>query len=259
MEVLFVGDIVGRPGRTAFQRLVPEWRRDRGLDLVIANAENAAGGRGPGPSIADALFEAGADVLTLGDHAWDDREMIAHIASERRILRPANMPPGAPGRGDLRIDTPSGPVTVLSLIGRTFMGPNDCPFRAADDALKEARAPARVRIVDFHAEATSEKIAMGRYLDGRAAAVCGTHTHVQTSDERVLPGGTACITDVGMTGPRNSVLGREIEPVLEKFITHVPQRFGVAKGEAVLEAVRITIDQATGRAEAIERIREIVS
>lgn len=256
MKILFIGDVVGSPGRSVLARLLPHLKSELDVGFVIVNGENAAAGRGPNPEIAEALLNAGADVITLGDHAFDSREMVSYIATQPRVLRPANFPPGAPGRGWYRQETPEGDVAVMALVGRTFMNPNDCPFRAADDLLKPALGLGRAVFVDMHAEATSEKIAMGRYLDGRVAAVVGTHTHVQTSDEEILEGGTAYITDLGMTGPKASVIGREYEPVLAKFVTGVPQKFSVEKKKgSKLEGVLIDTDLASGRSRSIRRIR----
>lgn len=250
-----VGDIVGNPGRGAFLRIGEQLRKDRDLDLVLANGENAAGGRGPTPEIAAALFEAGADLISLGDHSWDSRKMVKYIDIEPRILRPANFPPGTPGRGWKTLETEEGTICMVSLIGRTFMGPADCPFRTIDSILKKPALSQTTVLVDFHAEATSEKIAMGHYLAGRVGLIAGTHTHVQTSDERILPGGTAYITDLGMTGPRESVIGREIKPVVERFKTGLPQRFNVAKNNPCLEGIIVELDLKKGQALNIERLR----
>jgi 2',3'-cyclic-nucleotide 2'-phosphodiesterase len=255
VKILMVGDIVGSPGRAAFNVWAEHFLRAEGVDFIVANAENAAAGRGPTPAIAAELMAMGADVLTLGDHAWDSREMVAGIAAESRILRPANLPPQTPGRGWVTVETVEGPLSVVSLQGRVFMHPIDCPFRAVDALLKAELKESAAVLVDFHAEATSEKLAMGRYLDGRVAAVCGTHTHVQTSDERMLPGGTAYITDLGMTGPRDSVLGRDIDAVIEKFTGGLPQKLEVAKKPPVLEGVLLKVNMQNGHAEAIERVR----
>lgn len=255
LKILLVGDIVGSPGRRMFKRVVAEFRARGAVQAVVANAENAAGGSGLTQALAGELFAAGADLLTLGDHTWDQKDMAGWLGAEKRVLRPANYPPRCPGRGWGIIATPTGPLAVVNLQGRVFMNPVDCPFRAID-ALLEGAVPRDVPVlVDFHAEATSEKIAMGWHLEGRVAAVVGTHTHVQTADERILPGGTAYITDLGMTGPRQSVLGREVEPVLRRFITGMATRFAVAKRDAVLEGAVVTLDARSGRALAIERIR----
>lgn len=259
MKVLLVGDIVGRPGRAAFQQVVRQLKDEGRIDFVIANGENAAAGRGPSLEIATSLLDAGADVITLGDHAWDSKEMVAGIDLEPRIVRPENFSKGAPGKGWIRVDTPEGELVVIQLVGRVFMQPSyDCPFRAVDRLLSPSMGLGPVIFVDIHAEASSECMAMGRYLDGRVSAVFGTHTHCQTSDERVFPKGTAYISDVGMTGPRDSILGREVEPVLQKFLTGVPHRFVVATGEPMLEGAIVDVDMKSGRAQSIERIRILV-
>ncbi|HEY5621464.1 MAG TPA: TIGR00282 family metallophosphoesterase [Pontiella sp.] len=256
MKVLLVGDIVGKPGRNAFVQVAGRLRDEGAVDFVIANGENAAAGRGPSPDIANALLNAGADVVTLGDHAWDSREMVAGIDMEDRIIRPANFPKSAPGRGWVRVDTPEGPITILQLVCRVFMQTSyDCPFQTADRLLKSELSGDKVIFVDVHGEASSERMAMGRFLDGRVSAVFGTHTHCQTSDNRIFPNGTAYMTDLGMTGPQDSVLGREVEPVIKKFLTGVPQRFNVATGDPVLEGAIVDVDMATGRANSIERVR----
>jgi len=222
----------------------------------VVNGENAAGGRGVTRAVAEELFSAGADVITLGDHAWDQKEIMGFIGDTERLLRPANYPPGVPGRGCCVVETPFGRVLVVNLLGRVFLPPvADCPFRTADAILQAEAEGVAVRIVDFHAEATSEKKALGWYLAGRVTAVVGSHTHVATADEAVLPGGTAYITDMGMTGPHDSVLGRDKESVLQKFLTGLPARFKVASGGVACEAVLIEADERTGRAEAIRRIR----
>ncbi len=254
MKILFTGDMVGSAGRQVFQRVTERLRDEERIDLIIANAENGAGGRGPSPDIAEALFHTGAAALTLGDHTFDDKTLIPFLETEPRIVRPANLPPEAAGRGMTTIETGEGPVCIISLIGRVFMGPADCPFRTADKLLNLANA--KTIFIDFHAEATSEKIALGRYLDGRVSGVFGTHTHVQTSDEAILPEGTAYITDLGMTGPKDSVIGRDVEPVIQKFITGMPQKFDVSKKDPALEGVIVDVDIATGKARSIERIRE---
>ncbi len=255
MKILIVGDIVGSPGRTALARVVGQMRSAGEVDFVVANAENAAGGRGITPALAEDLFRAGADVLTTGDHVWDQKELAKHIDKEPRILRPANYPPACPGKGSITAETPAGRVTVIDLVGRVFMGPADCPFRTVDQILN-AGGLGKIVIVDLHAEATSEKIAMGRYLDGRVSAVVGSHTHVQTSDEAILPKGTAYITDLGMTGPKDSVLGRDVESIIKKFITGMPTPFDVATKDVCLEGVLITVDDKTGKAAKIKRVRE---
>lgn len=259
MKILIVGDIVGSPGRMAFARIAGRMRHAGEADFVVANAENAAGGRGITAALAQELLGAGADVLTLGDHAWDQKDLAGHLEKEDRVLRPANFAPGCPGKGWVTVTTEQGPVTVINLVGRVFMQPHyDCPFRTVDEVLKKGAALGKIVLVDIHAEATSEKIAMGWYLDGRVSAVVGSHTHVQTSDETILPKGEAFITDLGMTGPKKSVLGREVEPVLHRFLTGLPTQFGVATEDVVLEGVLVTVDEKTGKATRIKRVREAV-
>lgn len=257
MKILLVGDIVGSPGRRIFRDAVKCLRDENAVQAVIANGENAAAGNGITLALADELFKAGADAITLGDHVWGQKELETTIGGERRLVRPQNVPPGTPGQGCVTVQTACGPLAVVNLLGRVFMNPADCPFRAMDALLKTLPRNVPV-LVDFHAEATSEKIAMGFYLDGRVAAVFGTHTHVQTNDAMLLPKGTAYMTDLGMTGPYLSVIGREIEPVLKKFTTGVPAKFDVAKGPCVLEGAILDLDRASGRAVSITpyRIRE---
>ena len=255
MKVLCTGDVVGEPGRRAFCSIVPALRDKGAVHAVVANAENAAGGRGITSEIADALFAAGADAITLGDHVWDQKGTPEWLAREKRAVRPANCDKECPGRAWTVVQTPVGRLAVTSLLGTVFMNPADNPFRAID-ALLAGPLPRDVPlVVDFHAEATSEKIAMGWHLDGRAAALFGTHTHVQTSDARVLPGSTGYITDVGMTGPVDSVIGRSIEPVLQKFLTGMPHKFDVAKGPAALCGVLFDIDCETRKCRSAEAVR----
>lgn len=257
MKILFIGDVVGKPGRQAVAHILPGLIEQHQLDFVIANGENAAGGSGLTPQTADELFAAGVDVITMGDHTWDQREILQIIDQEPRLLRPANFPPGTPGLGAAVFHRPGqAAVGVLNLLGRTFLRPIDCPFRKAQEEVERIRQQTTVVIVDFHAEATSEKIALGRFLDGRVSAVIGTHTHVQTADEQILPGGTAYLTDAGFTGAHESVLGREIEPVLKGFLTNLPQRFHVAGGRPRLQGALVEVDQATGRARSIQRVNE---
>jgi hypothetical protein len=249
-----IGDICGRPGRRLVKDLLPGLRREHGAALVIANGENAAGGVGITEETAEEIFAAGVDVITGGNHTWHNREAYALLDGHPRLLRPANYPPGAPGRGALTLETPDGPVAVLNLQGRVFMGEIDDPFRAAERWAEELRQTTPVIIVDFHAEATSEKIALGWHLDGKVSAVLGTHTHVQTADERLLPEGTAYITDVGMTGPRDGVIGMDRGAILEHFLSGLPTRFTVARGPAQLNGVALEID-GDGRARAITRVQ----
>ncbi len=255
MRILFIGDVVGKPGRRAVTRLLPTYRDRVGLDFVAANAENAAGGSGLTPALAKELFAAGVDCLTMGDHVFRRREVVPLLETDTRVLRPANYVVRASGKGVTVLPSAEGvPVGVINLQGRTFMAPIDSPFAAVERTLELLAGSARVILVDFHAEATSEKIAMGRLLDGRVTAVIGTHTHVTTADETVLPGGTAYITDVGMTGPHDSVLGRRADRVLEALLTQMPTRFEVAAGDVRLSAVLIEADAQTGRARSIERV-----
>ncbi|NQU38574.1 MAG: TIGR00282 family metallophosphoesterase [Lentisphaerae bacterium] len=258
MKLLVVGDIVGSPGRLAFARVAGRLKATGQVDVIVANGENSAGGRGITATIGDELFAAGADVITMGDHTWDQKEARTYYDREDRIVRPANFAPGCPGRGVTTVETSAGALSVINLVGRVFMKPYDCPFRTVDAILKSAGSLARIRLVDMHAEATSEKIVMGRYLDGRVSACVGTHTHVQTSDERVLPGGTAYLTDLGMTGSRDSVLGRDLESVTRMFTSGMPETFKVASQDIVLEGALIHIDERTGRARKIKRVREQV-
>jgi len=256
LKILFIGDIVGRPGRQMVARHLASLVDRHLLDLVIANAENAAAGFGVTPDVVAELFDMGIDVLTTGNHIWDKRESLPILEQEPRILRPGNYPPGLPGKGWGIFRTNADvAVAVVNLEGRVFMNNLDCPFRAADAILDELRARTPIVLVDFHAETTSEKGAMGAYLDGRVSAVLGTHTHVQTADERLMPGGTAFISDVGMTGSRDSVIGIRKELSVERFLTQVPVRFEVAKKEPMLCGAIVTIDEQTGRAQAIERVQ----
>ncbi len=256
LNVLLIGDVVGKLGRRTVTAVLPELRKERGLDLVIVNGENTAGGRGLTPGKADELFRAGVDVITSGNHIWENREIYPMLEDPAApVIRPMNYPEGVPGRG-VHIH---GGVAILNAMGRTFMGVSiDDPFRAVDRALKDL-PDCRVRILDFHAEATSEKIALAYYLDGRVSAVVGTHTHVPTSDTRILPNGTAYVTDLGMVGALHSVLGMDTERVIERFLTQLPNRFDpVEKGPAVFNSVLIAIDEETGRALSIERVdREV--
>ncbi len=252
MLILAVGDIIGSPGRRAVSGLLPGLRQQYGLDLVIANGENTAGGLGLTSTTAKELLNAGVDVLTSGNHIWAQKEIIPYLDGAMPILRPLNYPPGVPGKGYIF----NGKATVVNLIGTTFIGDFDCPFRAMDQLLAEHKSP--VIIVDFHAEATSEKMAMGRYLDGRVSAVLGTHTHVGTIDAQLLPQGTAYVTDIGMTGPMDSVIGDDTEAVIRRFLTRIPYHLSVGKGKVVFNAVMVRVDDDSGRAISIERIdREV--
>ena len=253
MNILFIGDIFGAAGRSIVADHLADIRGAQAIDLVIANAENSAGGFGVTPRTADELFARGIDVLTGGNHSFDKREIYEYMPSHPRLLRPANYPPGAPGYGMAVIEASNGVrCAVLNLQGRTYMANTDCPFRKANEMLSTIE-DVRVRFVDFHAEVTSEKVAMGWHLDGRVSAVIGTHTHIPTADTRVLPGGTAYQTDAGMTGPYNSVIGVEREMIVNRFITSMPVRMEAAKGMVELHSVIVDVDEATGKARAIRR------
>ncbi|MBM4283773.1 MAG: TIGR00282 family metallophosphoesterase [Deltaproteobacteria bacterium] len=254
MNILFIGDIVGSPGRRAVEELLPRLVDQHAIDLVVANGENAAGGVGITPPVAEQLLAMGVDVLTSGNHIWKHKEIIPYLEDTDRLLRPANYPPGTPGRGWTVVETAVGQkAAVVNLEGRVFMNPLECPFRTVDQVLASLPAEVRAVVVDMHAEATSEKLAMGWYLDGRVSAVIGTHTHVQTADARVLPRGTGYITDVGMTGPVDSVIGMKTEVILQRFLTQLPQPFKVASQDVQLQAVVINLDLA-GRCREISRI-----
>jgi hypothetical protein len=252
--LLAIGDIIGKPGRQAIQKLLPELKEQHSPDLVIANGENVAGGIGLTSITARELLEAGVNVITSGNHIWAHKEIIPYLDSEMPILRPLNYPPGVPGRGYII----RGRAMVVNLMGRTFMGDLDCPFRAMDKLLAELKDKPPVIIVDFHAEATSEKMALGRYLDGRVSAVLGTHTHVGTIDAQILSGGTAYVTDIGMTGPMDSVIGDDAEAVIQRFLTAIPHRLSVGKGKIIFNAMLVEIDDNTGKALNIERIYQEV-
>jgi len=257
MNILCVGDIVGRPGREVFTKAIAPLKAAHGIDVVIANAENASGGAGLVPRAAKELFAAGADVLTLGDHTWDKKEIYPYLQEQPNIIRPDNFPPGAPGRGWCIVEVATGvKVGVINLLGRTFMRYNvDCPFRAFDKALEEIRRQTPVIVVDIHAETTSEKNALGHYADGKVTVVFGTHTHIQTADEKILPKKTAYITDVGMTGPYDSVIGQQKERIIQRFLTSMPHKFEVALGDAVLHGILVDVDEITGQARRIVRIQ----
>jgi len=252
--ILAIGDIIGRPGRQAVQKLVPDLRQEYGVDVVIANAENAAGGIGLTPTTARELLSANIDVLTSGNHIWAQKEIFPYLDGDMPILRPLNYPPGVPGRGYIA----DSEVMVVNLIGRTFIGEFDCPFRTMDRLLAELKSKPPIIIIDFHAEATSEKMALGRYLDGRVSAVLGTHTHVGTIDTQVFSRGTAYVTDIGMTGPIDSIIGDDTEAVMQRFLTKMPHRLSVGKGKTMLNAVLVKIDDDSGQAISIDRIyREV--
>jgi metallophosphoesterase (TIGR00282 family) len=255
MHILMVGDVYGEPGRAALQQLLPGLKEAHRIDLTVVNVENAAGGFGVTPQLCRGFLELGVDVMTSGNHIWDRKEIVGYIAKEPLLLRPANFPAGTPGAGAVTVKVGPHRVAVVNLMGRVFMSPLDCPFQKADQLVAELRRETPVILVDMHAEATSETMAMGWYLDGRVSAVVGTHRHVQTADERILPRGTAYITDVGMTGPVNSVIGVDTELILQRFLTQMPVRFEPARGPAALHGVVITVDPETGRASDIRRLR----
>lgn len=251
MKILAIGDVIGKPGRRAVQQFLPGLINEYDIKFVIANGENSAHGIGITTTTARELHESGVTVITTGNHVWAQREIIQSLDGDSRIIRPLNFPPGAPGRGCLIV----GDVMVVNLIGRVFVGQFDCPFRAMDALLANTVPLPRIVIVDFHAEATSEKVALGRYLDGRVSAVLGTHTHIGTIDTHVLPGGTAYVTDIGMVGPIGSVIGDDVDNVLNSFLTGLPHRLSVGKGRVAFDAVLLDIDGKTGKARAIERVR----
>ena len=264
MKILFIGDIVGEPGRRAVKLLLPRLREQHGVDFIIANGENSAGGNGITPRISTELFTLGIDVITSGDHLWDQKEVMELLATEKRFLRPLNYPAGTPGPGSGvfevkgRKSDNGSPIRVgvLNAQGRTFMQAIENPFLVAPPEIERLRQQTPIIFVDFHAEATSEKIAFARMVDGKVSAVVGTHTHVQTADEQVFPGGTAYLSDAGFTGPQESVLGREIEPVIKRFVTNMPQRFEVATKRVMLHGAVVEVDNASGKAINIMRVSE---
>jgi len=257
MKILFIGDIVGSPGRKAVQELVPVIKKKEKIDFVIANSENAAGGSGLTPRLAEELFSYGADVLTSGDHIWKKKEIMETLDEEKRLLRPANYPKGAPGSGwGVYSSKGKAKIGVVNLVGRVFMESVECPFRVSREIIDEIRKETPIIVVDIHAEATSEKIALSWYLDGQVSALIGTHTHVQTADEHIYPKGTAYLTDTGMTGPHDSVIGRKVEQILARFITQLPTRFEMAEENVQLNGAVITVDEKTGKATEIKRISE---
>lgn len=257
MRVLFIGDIVGEPGRHAIKELVPKIVKREKIDFIVANGENAAGGSGITPTLVDELLGYGIDVITSGDHIWKRKEIADRLSQDARILRPANYPRESPGFGSTVVASKSGTeVGVINLQGRVFMQAIECPFRTAKAQVDKIKNKARVIIVDIHAEATSEKMALGWFLDGSVSAIIGTHTHVQTADEKILPKGTAFLTDAGMTGPFDSVIGRNKEQILTRFISQLPARFEMAEGDIQLHGAIIDIDEKSGKADSIKRIQE---
>ncbi len=256
MKVLFIGDIVGKNGRQTAKNLLPNLVSRYKLDLVIANGENIAGGFGITEKTAGELFDSGVNIITTGNHVWDKKEAVPYIAKEMRILRPLNYPPDVPGSGSILLTLPNKEKAgIINISGRVFMNTLDCPFRAGKSEVEKLKQETNIIIIDFHAEATSEKIAFGYYMDGKASAVIGTHTHVQTADEKILPEGTAYITDVGMTGPQISVIGIEKEQILQRFLTQMPRKYDVAGGKGLLSAVVIEIDDKSGKTVAIQRLQ----
>ncbi len=260
MNILFLGDIVGEPGRKGVREKLGKLRERNKIDFTIANGENSAGGAGITPRIAEYLFAGGVDVITLGDHTWDNREVLGIIDREPRLIRPANYPEGAPGKGMVVVSNKAGQrIAVLNLLGRQFLKfQPDCPFRKVDVLLAEVAGQTKTIIIDFHAEATAEKIAFGRYVDGRVSAVLGTHTHVPTADAQVFPNGTAYITDAGMCGAHESVIGTAIEPIIKRMLSQLPQRFILAEKDVRINGVVVEVDENTGKAVAIRRVCEVV-
>jgi metallophosphoesterase (TIGR00282 family) len=257
LRLLFLGDIIGEPGRSAVIAMVPKLKAEWEIDFVVANGENTAAGRGITGKISIDLLRAGIAVITTGDHIWDQKDIISYIETEPRLLRPLNYPPGTPGHGSILLETAKGKVGVINVQGRTFMLPSlENPFRLVEEEVHRMQEETHVIFVDVHAETTSEKIAMGRFLDGKVSAVAGTHTHVQTADEQIFEGGTAFICDAGMCGPTHSILGREIQPILQRFLRSMPVVFPVARGEIKLHGLLVDIDETTGRALAVRRVAE---
>src|SRR3984893_805626 len=257
LRLLFLGDVIGEPGRKAVIEMVPRLKQAWGIDFVVVNGENAAAGRGITGKISIDLLRSGIAVITSGDHIWDQKDIVSYIETEPRLLRPLNYPSGTPGRGSIVLETAKGKVGVINVQGRTFMLPNlENPFRCIEEEVRLMQQETRIIFVDVHAETTSEKIAMGRFLDGKVSAVAGTHTHVQTADEQIFEGGTAFICDAGMCGPNHSILGREIQPIVQRFLSSMPVVFPVAKGEIKLHGLMVDIDETSGRALAVRRVAE---
>jgi len=258
LRLLFLGDIIGEPGRKSVIDMVPRLKQEWSIDFIVANGENAAAGRGITPKLTIDLLRAGIAVITTGDHVWDQKELVSFINTEPRLLRPINYPDGTPGSGSIVLETAKGKIGIINVQGRTFMLPAlENPFVRLAEVVAEMRKETPVIFVDVHAETTSEKIAVGRFLDGKVSAVAGTHTHVQTADEQIFPGGTAFICDAGMCGPTESILGREIDPIVQRFITSMPVNFPVARGEVKLHGLLVDIDETTGRALSVKRVAEI--
>jgi len=257
LRILFIGDIVGSPGRKVAKEMICKLKKEEEIDFCIANGENAAGGSGITYVIAQELYNSGVDGITMGNHTWSKSEILNFIESDNKLVRPANYPEDLPGNGYAVLNGKNGKIAIVNLLGRVYMDYIDCPFKAADRVLEHVKKEVKIVIVDFHAEATSEKTAMAWHLDGRVSAVLGTHTHVQTADERILPFGTGYITDVGMTGPYDGIIGVNKEIIIKKFLTGMPQRFEVAKGRVVFNAILLDIEEKSGKTTSIRRISEI--
>jgi len=258
LNILFIGDIVGNPGRKVAKEMIQKLKRERQIDFCIANGENAAGGSGITYVVAQELYKSGVDAITLGNHTWSKREITNFIDSDKCIVRPANYPEELPGKGSAVISNDKGKIGVLNLMGRVYMDSIDCPFKAAEREIAELKTQVKIIVVDIHAEATSEKCALAWHIDGKVSCVLGTHTHVQTADDRILPCGTAFISDVGMTGPHEGIIGVNREIVINKFLTHMPNRFEIAQGSVQFNAVYLEVDEKTGRTLAIERINTVI-
>jgi metallophosphoesterase (TIGR00282 family) len=257
VKLLFIADIVGQPGRRAVKELVPKLRQEHGVDLVVANGENSAGGSGITVKTAAEIFSSTVDIITSGDHLWDQKEVVDLLSSEPRFIRPLNYPPGTPGHGSTLVQRDGrAPLGIINLQGRTFMPPLENPFHAVLAEVERLRRSTNLIFIDFHAEATSEKVALARMLDGRVSAVIGTHTHVQTADEQIFPGGTAFLCDAGFTGPHESVIGREIEPIVRRFLTNMPQKFDVAARRVLLQGAVLELDEQSGKAVSITRVSQ---
>lgn len=259
MKVLFIGDIVGNPGRRALKEVVPALKRELQVDFCIANGENSAGGTGITYVVAQELYKSGVDAITLGNHTWSKREVVNFIDTDSRIVRPANYPEELPGKGAIIVESPKGKIGIINLLGRVYMDSVDCPFKAAVREIEYLKSFTKVILVDIHAEATSEKNALAWYVDGRVSCVFGTHTHVQTADERILPCGTGYLTDVGMTGPYDGIIGVDRNIVIEKFVKHMPVKFEVARGSVQFNAVFAEIDEKNGKTLRLERISKVFS
>ena len=258
MKILFIGDVVGNPGRKTVKEMIPKIKKEYGIDFCIANCENAAGGSGITYVVAQELYKSGIDGITMGNHTWSKKEILNFIESDPKIVRPANFPRETPGTGSTILEKDKLKLGLINVQGRVYMSAADCPFKAAERELETLKKQVKVVIVDIHAEATSEKCALAWYLDGRASCVFGTHTHVQTADERILPNGTAYLTDVGMTGPYEGIIGMDRDIIIKKFILHMPERFELAQGKVQFNAVVVDVDERTGRTNSIVRINKVL-